>query len=739
MIEASNEMSNEHQDMMAPHENDHGPERPAVSVSPPMMDRAFILLRFTLIIATSSMLLVVVGPSSIPVYLMMLMGGALLSNIALLAMPVKRLRSPLVVGAAILGDTVWITAALIATGRFTAEFFYLYFFVLFLAGIGENIRLIALSVIVVCLAYVVLIMRTGGPDQIMTTQVLIRVPFLFSVAIFYGYLVDRVRKERHRVVEDRVVIERLQRNRKVLAEANEALELEVQERKKAEQELRKYSRATEQSPNLVIIIDAHGRIEYVNPLFEPITGSSPDSVLGRGLEVFTEMGAPVEAVDPLVSAIRRFGEWRGEVRLEQEDGAGLWLSVYTAPVRNADGEIVNTLVIASDISQRVKVERQLAEAIVELRRLSQVKSNFVSTVSHELKSPLTAIKNAVTLIDPSADEESNEKFLKMIGRNADRLNYIISDLLDMSKVESGRLTITAEPVDLQSFLAEVVEPFELQAAAASVQIDLEVPDSLPKVVADAKRIEQVVANLLRNALKATPMAGKIVVSAALAGDSATVSVNDTGIGLSSDDQEKVFDAFFQAGNVLEGRQGGTGLGLTICRDLVRGHGSDLHLESELGVGSRFSFSLPIRSQRAEEIIAFENEVRTSFREYPYFTILVIDFGDGKPDTGGILTSQEVETLHEVLHHLVPRALDLFWDQPSHRRVIVVLLSTPVEGGWVVKRRLVSTLATNLFEIGGKGIGSLKVLGPAAYPEDGEYGSGLIECAILVGEKTEEEA
>jgi anti-sigma regulatory factor (Ser/Thr protein kinase) len=259
------------------------------------------------------------------------------------------------------------------------------------------------------------------------------------------------------------------------------------------------------------------------------------------------------------------------------------------------------------------------------------------------------------------------------------------------------------------------------------------------VLADAKRIEQVVTNLISNALKATPKGGKIFVSAERSDDAVTVSVRDTGIGLSPEDQKNVFDAFFQAGNVLADRPSGTGLGLTICRDLVRGHGSNLHLESELGVGSRFSFSLPVVSKRAAEIIAFENETRTKFRKHPYFTVLVIDFGADRPVANEELSKYVFETLHKVLHHLVPRSLDVFCDQPAQGRAIVVLLSTPREGGWVVKRRLAATLATNLFEVGGRGMASLKVLGPAAYPEDGDYGAGLIDCAILVGENTEDES
>ncbi len=667
------------------------------------------------------------------------MGVALLSNFAFLVLPAERLRSSLVIGATIIGDTMWITAALIATGKFTADFFYLYFFVLFLAGVGQNIRLITLSVVIICVSYVILIGRTVGFDQALTSKALIRVPFLFTVAVFYGYFVNRLRGEHHRVTKEREIINRLERSRRVLEEANTTLQAEVEKRERIEKELRKFSRAAEQSSNLVMIIDDDEKVDFVNQLFEKISGIPSENVVGRGLEVFTKLGVPGDVLEQMVSSIRNRSEWRGELPLRQEDDSELWLSVSTSPIRSSEEEIINTVVIATDITDRVKIERRLTVANVELHRLGEVKSNFVSTVSHELKSPLTAIKNAVSLIDPNAESTANEKFLRMIKRSADRLNFIISDLLDMQKVESGKLTIVPAAVDLGSFLGEVVEPFESQAESASVELFLDASDTLPEVLADAKRIEQVVTNLISNALKATPKGGKIFVSAERSDDAVTVSVRDTGIGLSPEDQKDVFDAFFQAGNVLADRPSGTGLGLTICRDLVRGHGSNLHLESELGVGSRFSFSLPVVSERAAEIIAFENETRTKFRKHPYFTVLVIDFGADRPVANEELSKYVFETLHKVLHHLVPRSLDVFCDQPAQGRAIVVLLSTPREGGWVVKRRLAATLATNLFEVGGRGMASLKVLGPAAYPEDGDYGAGLIDCAILVGENTEDES
>ena len=550
----------------------------------PMMDRSFILLRFTLIIATSYLLIAEFGPLSVPVPLLVLMVIVIASNLAGLMLPSGLLRSPWLIAGTIIGDTVWITVALIATGRFTSEFFYLYFFVLFLAGVGENIRLIVLGVTVVCFAYVVLVARTVGLDEVATTQTLIRVPFLFSVAIFYGYLVDRLRRERHRVSKEQAVIESLERNRRALAEANE-----------------------------------------------------------------------------------------------------------------------------------------------ELRRQSDVKSKFVSTVSHELKSPLTAIKNASTLIDPGGDAEQNEKFLQMIRRNADRLQTIISDLLDMSKAEAGSLTITAAPVDLRAFLGEVVEPFESQADMAGISLDVRLDDDLPEAVADAARIEQVVTNLISNALKATRSGGTVTVSAQRSEDGRiVVSVADTGVGLSPVDQIKVFEPFYQAENALDGKPAGTGLGLTICRDLVRGHGSDLRIDSEVGRGSRFFFTLPAKSRRAEETITFENQLRTSFRAHPYFSVIIVDCGIGS-------------TTDELDEQLLPRSLDVLCPQPSHGRVILVMLSTPLPGAWVVKKKLAAVFDSRFKKARAGGIDPPRIIGPSGYPENGDHGAALIGRAEEIGETMEEDA
>lgn len=570
-------------------------ETSSVSISS-VVDRSFILLRFTLIIATGYLLIAEFGPRSIPMPLVAMLVVVLLTNVGALMLPAERLRSPWLIGAAVTGDTIWITVALVATGRFTAEFFYLYFFVLFLAGIGENIRLIALSVAVVCLAYLVLIAQTVGFSQVVTTQTLIRVPFLFSVAIFYGYLVDRLRKERSRLLHEQEVIASLERNRRALAEANE-----------------------------------------------------------------------------------------------------------------------------------------------ELRRQSDVKSKFVSTVSHELKSPLTAINNALSLIQPGSNGDDNEKFLNMIRRNTERLQLIITDLLDMSKVESGSLTIDAKPFELEPFLSEVLETLQPQAIKQGIELRLDLPRDLPTVVGDASRVEQVITNLVSNALKATPAGGSVTLGAVVEGpDSVRITVTDTGIGLSEEDQAKVFEPFFQAATMLEGKPAGTGLGLTICRDLVRGHGGDLEIESALGEGASFSFRLPVLSDRAYEAISFENQVRTTYRAHPYFTILVVDCGSGGMDGETGDERAWFDRVRSRLAGLLPRSLDVLFDQPAHGRVIVVLLSTPLLGGWVVKKKLAAALGAGTGPARHSGAATIRVLGPAGYPEDGDSGFGLIRTALQRGERSEDE-
>ncbi len=463
---------------------------------------AFVLLRFTLIIATSYMVLSETGFSGLSTGLTALIVLAIASNVAIARLPARWLGSRPFTAGVLVADRAWITTALILTRHFGTEFFYLYFFVLFLAAIGESLALIALGSVVVCSAYLYGL-STSGASGVLTTASLIRIPFLFAVASFYGYLVDRVRREQNRAHSEAEAVRRLEEVRVGLELANRRLEEEVEERRRVE-----------------------GRLQHANR---------------------------------------------------------------------------------------------------ELAKLSELKSAFVSTVSHELRTPLTSIKSSIDLVrreQTGALAEPQKRFLAMARRNVERLAVIIDDLLDLSKIEAGKLEYRFEPVPLAGLLDDLRATFVPQAEASSVTLDLALDRPTPTVLADPQRLAQVVTNLVSNALKLTPAGGRVEVGVRRHGGWAELAVSDTGPGISREHRRRIFEPFYQAEDCLTRTVRGTGLGLSIARERVRAHGGDLSVTSAEGLGSRFLVRLPADLARAHEAVAFESEIR-EHRKYPFFGLLVV--------------------------------------------------------------------------------------------------------------------
>ncbi len=568
--------------------------------------RALVLLRITLIVATSYLLIAELGPASVPWYIVMLLAAVLASTALVPLVPPRVLESQAFIAATILGDTAWITVALVASGRFTGDFFYLYFFVLFLAGIGENLRMIALGAVVVSGVYLMVLASTGGSSQLLKPGALLRVPFLFAVAIFYGYLMDRLRHEQRRAREKADLARRHAEHRQVLAAANDAL--------------------------------------------------------------------------------------------------------------------------AAEIAERRRVEEQLQEANAELQSVAEMRSNFLSMVTHELRTPLTAISNAAALLTRSEvpGSEADRRMVELLVRNSTRMKLLVSDLLDLSKAEAGRLRLEAESVDVAGLLENAAASFAQQAAAAQVTLNLEpLPPDLV-AWADPRRVEQVLANLVSNAIKACAARGQITLSARRAQNDIELAVADDGVGIDAGEQARVFEPFYQAGSDLERRRQGTGLGLAISRDLVRAHGGDLVVASEVGKGSRFSFLLPSDCARGREVLELEAIVRR-FREHPYFSLLIVvpQSVDGATATDAAI----LEPIQAGLAARLPRASDRLLPQPAHGRLLLVMLSTPVAGAVVVRRRLERELATEPLRDGNGAAIPVEMAGPSSFPEDGRFGRQLVERAL----------
>jgi signal transduction histidine kinase len=248
--------------------------------------------------------------------------------------------------------------------------------------------------------------------------------------------------------------------------------------------------------------------------------------------------------------------------------------------------------------ENVRLFTEIQDKTQQLEIANRHKSEFLANMSHELRTPLNAVIGFSEVLIERMFGEVNakqEEYLNDILSSGKHLLSLINDILDLSKIEAGRMELEAQPFDLPSALDNALTLIRERAARHSIGLEVHVDPRIGEVVADERKVKQVLLNLLSNAVKFTPEGGKITMGAALNGDAVAVSVADTGIGIAAEDQEAVFEEFRQVGDDYARKREGTGLGLALARRLVELHGGTLSLESELGQGSTFTFTIPVRA------------------------------------------------------------------------------------------------------------------------------------------------
>jgi signal transduction histidine kinase len=261
---------------------------------------------------------------------------------------------------------------------------------------------------------------------------------------------------------------------------------------------------------------------------------------------------------------------------------------------------------ATRLASHAALALQNASLFEQVKSANQAKTEFMSVASHELKIPMTSIKGYAKLLEMTAGAALNDQqkeFLRIIGSNIDRMNRLVSDLLDVSRIEAGRLQLELEEVSIRDVVDEVVQSVETQIQKKELNLAIDIPPAIPKVWADHGRMVQVMTNLISNAYKYTPGGGRIAVGAQERGSRnngrhISIYVTDTGLGIAEAEQEQLFNKFFRADNPAVREEPGTGLGLAITKSLIEMHGGTMWFESELGKGSTFGFDLPLNTKTA---------------------------------------------------------------------------------------------------------------------------------------------
>jgi len=336
----------------------------------------------------------------------------------------------------------------------------------------------------------------------------------------------------------------------------------------------------------VIVLDSESKVLMASRRVSEIFGVPLEALREADLPALIEQVrhrlVQPQSVEEKVRQLRLDPSLVDEITLELDEPGGQTIRLYCAPVRGADGRVFGRIATALDLGREHELER--------------LKMEFLSTISHELRTPLTSIKGSLGLIRGGAVGNVSADMRELMDialTNTERLINVINDILDIFQLERGQLRMRAMPMPLAGSVDRAIGAVATQSEVRSVQIESRIPPNLPQVVGDAKRVEQVLINLLSNALKFSNPGGRVIVAARAQGSSVTVSVQDFGRGISRAFQERLFSKFEHAQSALTRENQGAGLGLAICRHIVDAHGGRIWVESEEGKGSTFYFTLPV--------------------------------------------------------------------------------------------------------------------------------------------------
>lgn len=378
------------------------------------------------------------------------------------------------------------------------------------------------------------------------------------------------------------------------------LENDLVERERRAETLALVARHTD---NAVVITERSGRIEWVNEGFERITGYSLDEVAGRRPGDFLQGPETDPQTVAFMAAQLEHGKgFQVEVINYSKQGLPYWLHIVVTPIHDRYGRLQRFIAIESDVSERKRLEadllrqqQELSHANQELRRAARMKDEFLATMSHELRTPLNSVLALSEVLMEGAYGEINERqhrYLGSIRSSGQHLLELINDILDVSKIESGKLQLAVADVEVEGLCQAALAIVREMAANKRLHVDYRRDPAISHLRGDNRRLKQLLVNLLSNAVKFTPEGRRIGLAVDLTEDQAVFEVWDQGIGIPEDQQRHVFEPFVQVDSSLTRGAEGTGLGLALVQRLAQLHDGAVTLLSEPGSGSRFLVHLP---------------------------------------------------------------------------------------------------------------------------------------------------
>lgn len=364
----------------------------------------------------------------------------------------------------------------------------------------------------------------------------------------------------------------------------------------AQDSLTKLSTAVEQSPLSIVITNVDGIIEFVNPTFIETTGYLANESIGKKTNILKSGAHPQSLYIEMWETIKKGEKWVGELINKRKNGESFWVLSSISPIKNKKGDITNFVAMQADISASKKLESDLIKAKENAEKANKAKSEFLANMSHEIRTPMNAILGFSEALYHDIDSVRHKKMIKSVLSSGNLLLALLNDILDLSKIEAGKLEISAQACDLNKIFQEIVLMFSDKAKRKGIEIKMKLSPNLPPILLlDEIRIKQVLFNLLGNAVKFTHQ-GNVVLKADFINESDKkgelfLEIHDTGIGIHKSQQKLIFEAFSQQSGQSNRMYGGVGLGLSITRRLLEKMNGNISVQSTIGKGSVFKVSL----------------------------------------------------------------------------------------------------------------------------------------------------